>query len=122
MRVQHIHDTRSSVGFAAECLGQHQGDAQTANLGDGNGQRTLKFRSVFRWWADDDLSYTVNETSELRWDYGDPAFGTCTETAEGGNHFRFWIQNGPKANTGAIFMALSYEEPSSEEHDIIENG
>ena len=29
-----------SVGFASECLGQHAGDAQTANLGDGNGTST----------------------------------------------------------------------------------
>ena len=26
-----------SIGFAGECLGQHIGDAQTANLGDGSG-------------------------------------------------------------------------------------
>ena len=98
MRVSQIHGVRSSVGFAAECLGQHQGDAQTANLGDGNGQRTLKLRGVFRRWANDDLSYVVNETSELRWDYGDPQLGTCQETIDGGNHFRYWIQNGPSAN------------------------
>ncbi|KAL7280040.1 hypothetical protein ACG7TL_006454 [Trametes sanguinea] len=68
-----------SVGFGAECLGQHAGDAQTANLGDGKGQ--------------------VNETSELRWDYGDPSLGTCTETIKGGNHFRYWVQDGSKANS-----------------------
>ncbi|KAJ8457320.1 hypothetical protein ONZ51_g11606 [Trametes cubensis] len=91
-----------SVGFAAECLGQHAGDAQTANLGDGKGQ--------------------VNETSELRWDYGDPQLGTCTETIKGGNHFRYWIQDGSKANSGAIFMATSYEKPIQDGHDIIFNG
>lgn len=66
----------------------------------------LIFTSFFLIWL-------VNETAVIRWDYGDPALGTCTESAEGGNHFRYWIQNGPLANTGAIFMALSYEEPSS---------
>ncbi|KAI0369375.1 hypothetical protein BV20DRAFT_359327 [Pilatotrama ljubarskyi] len=91
-----------SVGFGAECLGQHAGDAQTANLGDGKGQ--------------------VNETSELRWDYGDPELGTCTETIKGGNHFRYWIQDGSQANSGAIFMATSYELPIQMGHDIIFNG
>lgn len=80
-----------SLGFATECLGQHLGVHQGANLGDGNGVQ--------------------NETAVIRWDYGDPAVGTCKETIEGGNHFRYWIQNGAAANSGAIFMAVSYEEP-----------
>ena len=40
----------------------------------------------------------MNETSELRWDYGDPDLGTCKETINGGNHFRYWIQDGPSGN------------------------
>lgn len=91
-----------SLGFSSECLGQHSGSDQAANLGDGNGYK--------------------NETAVIRWDYGDPAFGTCTETIQGGNHFRYWVQNGPKADSGAIFMALSYEKPIALGHDIIENG
>ena len=47
----------------------------------------------------------------LRWDYGNPVTGTCTETVEGGNHVRYWIQNGPQADSGAIFIAASYEMP-----------
>ncbi len=43
-----------SFGFGGECLGQHEGANQAANLGDGNGY--------------------VNETAEMRWDYGDPQF------------------------------------------------
>ena len=39
-----------------------------ANLGDGNG------------W--------VNQTMELREDYGVPSIGTCGESLVGGNHFR----------------------------------
>lgn len=54
---------------------------------------------------------TVNQTAVIRWDYGNVELGTCQETIEGGNHFRYWIQNGPDANTGAIFMAVSYEMP-----------
>ncbi|KAI0821960.1 hypothetical protein BC628DRAFT_1422131 [Trametes gibbosa] len=91
-----------SVGFGAECLGQHAGDAQTANLGDGKGQ--------------------VNETSELRWDYGDPELGTCQETIKGGNHFRYWVQDGSQANSGAYFMATSYELPIQMGHDIVFDG
>ena len=30
-----------SIGFAGECLGQHQGVDQSANLGDGNGYGEL---------------------------------------------------------------------------------
>jgi len=91
-----------AVGFAGECLGQHSGSDQAANLGDGNGY--------------------LNETAVIRWDYGDPALGTCEETVDGGNHFRYWVQNGKDADSGAIFMAMSYEEPIAEGHDIIDNG
>jgi len=91
-----------SLGFSSECLGQHEGSDQAVNLGDGHGY--------------------LNETAVIRWDYGDPSLGTCKETIEGGNHFRYWVQNGPSADSGAVFMALSYEEPIAEEHDIIVNG
>lgn len=57
-----------SVPSSTECLGIHLGAPQSANLGDGNG------------W--------VNQTIELREDYGSAALGTCLESAIGGNHFR----------------------------------
>ncbi|KZT25524.1 hypothetical protein NEOLEDRAFT_1178311 [Neolentinus lepideus HHB14362 ss-1] len=91
-----------SFGFGGECFGVHVGDAQTANLGDGQG--------------------TINQTAEMRWDYYNPSLGTCTETEQGGNHFRYWVQNGTSAATGAIFMAVSEELPLSQNHDIIPNG
>lgn len=91
-----------SLGFSAECLGQHAGDDQGADLGDGNGLK--------------------NETAVIRWNYGDPALGACKETIEGGNHFRYWVQDGSDANSGAIFMGLSYEEPIAEQHTILVNG
>ncbi|KAL4249062.1 hypothetical protein ABKN59_007535 [Abortiporus biennis] len=91
-----------SFGFSAECLGQHSGDAQGANLGDGLGLR--------------------NETAVIRWDYGDSQLGSCKETVEGGNHFRYWVQDGPSANSSAIFMATSYEKPIKQFHDIVVNG
>ena len=53
---------------STECLGIHLGDPQSANLGDGNG------------W--------VNQTVELRQDYGESTVGTCLESLTGGNHFR----------------------------------
>ncbi|CAK5283865.1 unnamed protein product [Mycena citricolor] len=91
-----------AVGFGGECLGQHIGASQMADLGDGNG--------------------LVNETAELRWDYGDPSLGTCEETIQGGDHFRYWQQNGKSANSSAYFLASSYEKPIAEGHDIVPNG
>lgn len=91
-----------SFGFSTECLGQHAGSDQAADLGDGNGY--------------------LNETAVIRWDYGDANLGTCQETVEGGNHFRYWIQNGQSADSGAIFMATSYEMPIAEQHNIVVNG
>ena len=94
---------------STECLGIHLGDPQCANLGDGNG--------------------CVNQTVELREDYGDASVGTCLESAIGGNHFRcveddhYWLQkthlfcrvfrqNGPSANSGALFLAYVYTQPN----------
>lgn len=37
----------------------------------------------------------------MRYNFGDIYFGTCRETFEGGNHFRYWTQE----KTGAVFMA-----------------
>ncbi|CAL1713028.1 unnamed protein product [Somion occarium] len=91
-----------SFGYSSECLGQHLGDDQAANLGDGNG--------------------TKNETAVIRWNYGDPQLGSCRETIEGGGHFRFWVQDGDDADSGALFLAVSYELPLSLQHDIIPNG
>lgn len=91
-----------SFGFSGECLGQHSGAPQEADLGDGNG------------WE--------NETAEYRWNYGDPQLGACKETIQGGDHFRYWPQNGPQGDSGAIFMAVSYELPLEDGHDIVVNG
>ncbi|KAJ3871612.1 hypothetical protein F5879DRAFT_430342 [Lentinula edodes] len=92
----------NSLGFAGECLGNHLGDDQQANLGDGNG--------------------LINQTGVMRWDYGNVQTGTCEETIDGGNHFRYWIQNGSAADSNAVFVAASYELPASSNHDIVVNG
>jgi len=91
-----------SFGFSGECLGQHAGEQQAADLGDGNGYK--------------------NETAVIRWNYNDAQVGACKETIQGGNHFRYWVQNGPSAHSGAIFMAVSYEMSLNNYHDIIVNG
>ncbi|KAF8746473.1 hypothetical protein RHS02_00964, partial [Rhizoctonia solani] len=87
-----------SINFSGECLGQHLGSDQQANLGDGRG--------------------AVNETAVMRYNYGDPYVGSCRETIEGGNHFRYWVQK----STGAVFMAASVELPIELGHDIVRNG
>ncbi|KAG6813665.1 hypothetical protein H0H92_008902 [Tricholoma furcatifolium] len=74
-----------AIGFSTECLDIHLGGPQSANLGDGNG--------------------FVNQTIELRQDYGDATLGTCLESLIGGNHFRVFRQNGTAADSGALFLA-----------------
>jgi len=91
-----------AIGFSIECLGIHLGAPQSANLGDGNG--------------------FVNQTVELRQDYGDAELGTCLESLIGGNHFRVFRQNGPLANSGALFLAVSQEEDVEDGHNIIPDG
>ena len=81
----HTNPTPTSSLSGIECFGAHLGDPQAANLGDGNGY--------------------VNQTIELRQDYGNPEVGTCWESLVGGNHLRLFRQNGPSANTGALFLA-----------------
>ncbi|KZO96324.1 hypothetical protein CALVIDRAFT_113071 [Calocera viscosa TUFC12733] len=88
------------IGFSTECLGIHIGSPQQANLGDGNG--------------------AVNQLVEYRENYN-PG-GTCLESLIGGNHLRGWIQNGPSADSGAWFLAVSQEENVIDNHDIVPNG
>ncbi|KAI8092603.1 uncharacterized protein BX664DRAFT_327682 [Halteromyces radiatus] len=91
-----------AIGFSTECLGIHLGMPHTANLGDGNG------------W--------INQTTELREDYDDPIEGTCLESAVGGSHFRMFRQNGPTANSGALFLAVGQEESAAQGHNIVPDG
>ncbi|TDL22554.1 hypothetical protein BD410DRAFT_788372 [Rickenella mellea] len=91
-----------SLGFSQECLGIHSGTPQTANLGDGHG--------------------ATNQVTELRQDYGDAGLGTCLESLLGGNHLRMWRQNGPSANSGALFLAVSAEKTIFDKHTIASNG
>ncbi|KZP22397.1 hypothetical protein FIBSPDRAFT_1018170 [Athelia psychrophila] len=97
-----FYNFAQAIGFSEECLGFHLGGPQSANLGDGNG------------W--------VNQTTELRWDYGSTGLGTCFESLIGGNHLRLYIQNGAQANSGALFLAVSKEEDVSKSHTIIPDG
>ncbi|WWC89484.1 uncharacterized protein L201_004408 [Kwoniella dendrophila CBS 6074] len=86
------------AGLGEECLGQHLGSDQSANLGDGKGN--------------------VTEVEELRYNYGNPYIGTCQETFNGGLHLRYWIQN----TTNAYFLAVSVEMDLNSGHDIVPNG
>ncbi|KAI0276126.1 hypothetical protein BGY98DRAFT_1098325 [Russula aff. rugulosa BPL654] len=88
----------NAIGFGIECFGAHLGAPQTANLGDGDG------------W--------VNQTIELRNDYGNPDIGSCWESLVGGNHLRLWHQKG----TNALFLAVSSEENVFQGHTIAPNG
>ncbi|KAI0289482.1 hypothetical protein BC826DRAFT_957107 [Russula brevipes] len=92
----------NAIGFAKECLNVHLGAPQTANLGDGHG------------WT--------NQIMELREDSGNSAIGACSETVKGGNHLRMWRQNGPTANTSALFLAVSEEEGLLDRHTISKDG
>ena len=91
-----------SFNFAGECLGQHSGSDQEANLGDGQGYRASSVNfflpSVFHLISFLCDKKKVNETAVIRLDYGDPTLGTCKETVEGGNHFRYWTQTGGEAD------------------------
>ncbi|KAH8119601.1 hypothetical protein DFH11DRAFT_455397 [Phellopilus nigrolimitatus] len=91
-----------SLGFSNECFGFHLGNPQSANLGDGHGP--------------------VNQTIELRADFGSSVFGTCLESLAGGNHLRMFRQNGPNANSGALFLAVSAEEDVTKKHTVSTNG
>lgn len=81
---------------------------QYANLGDGFGIRSQ--------------GNYGGGNGALRWNYGNADFGTCKESVDGGNHFRWFLQNGSDAFTGAIFLAASMEEPASLGHMIQTNG
>jgi hypothetical protein len=84
-----------SMEFAGECLGQHSGGDQLANLGDGHGYRASPIPLSLLIFS---FPLQVNETAVIRYDYGDPTLGTCKETILGGNHFRYWTQTGSEAN------------------------
>jgi len=92
----------NALGFDIECFGAHLGNPQQANLGDGRG------------W--------VNQTIELRNDFGNDILGTCWESLVGGNHLRMWRQDGPTATTNALFLAVSEEENVFQGHTIKPDG
>lgn len=92
-----------SVSFSpGSCAGITLGTPQQANLGDGNG--------------------AVSQTNLFRYNYMQGDGGSCVQSLNGGNHFRYWIQNGSAANTGAIFLAASVELNAQQNHMIAPNG
>ncbi|GAA5824574.1 hypothetical protein JCM5353_007248 [Sporobolomyces roseus] len=96
-------DYCTSLRFSPQCFQWVDHDSlQAAHLGDGN--------------------ELVNQTTILRYNYDDPVFGTCSESLQGGNHFRAFRQNGTTANSGAWFLAVSKEHNLYKDHMIIPNG
>lgn len=91
-----------AVGFTTECFGLTLGAPFTANLGDGKGPQP--------------------QIMELRESFGNALFGACVEMFLGGNHLRMFRQDGPKANTSALFLATSTEEGLFQNHTIAANG
>lgn len=92
-----------SIDFSpGSCLNISQGGYQTANLGDGLGSQP--------------------QTNIMRYNYRQGDGGTCIESLKGGNHFRYWIQNGSAADSGAIFIAASVELNATLGHMIAPNG
>lgn len=98
-----IEEYLESLYFSpGSCIGLSLGGPQTANLGDGNAY--------------------VNQTQEMRFNYYQGDGGSCLESLRGGNHLRYFFQNGSTADTGAIFMAVSYEYNATLAHDIVPDG
>ncbi|KAK7044932.1 secreted protein [Favolaschia claudopus] len=88
----------SYVSYPRRHSMKHSGSPQPANLGDGNG------------W--------VHEMMVLRESYGSAALGTCLETFIG----TVYRQDGPEANSGALFLAVSQEENLFWHHTISRDG
>jgi len=81
--------------------GLHYGHIHEADLGDGFSRKSEQFLARQTYF---------------------PIWGTCWESAVGGNHFRAWKQNGTLANSGAWFLAVSKEEDAGENHTIVPDG
>ncbi|KAJ7756795.1 hypothetical protein DFH07DRAFT_868178 [Mycena maculata] len=110
----------AALGYGDDCLGIHLGGPQAANLGDGNGYVNQTQMEVGLEQISTNLS--TSQDYSQREDYGNYAIGTCLETLIGGNHYRVFRQNGSLANSGALFLAASTEQPIVDSHNIIPNG
>ncbi|KAG7445563.1 uncharacterized protein BT62DRAFT_969236 [Guyanagaster necrorhizus] len=88
-----------AVAISATGTNQHTSNSQQVDSGDSN----------------------ENETAVMQYNYGDPALGSCTESFKRDDHFQYWVQNSSEADSGAIFLAISYKTSSSDQHNIIEN-
>lgn len=103
LTTQGFGEYMTSLYFSpGDCFGVSSGGLQAANLGDGNGY--------------------VNQSEVLRYNYMQGDDGTCYESLNGGNHARWWKQNGTAADTNAIFMAASVEMNAQANHMIVDNG
>lgn len=98
----------TALGFGVSCLGQGDDEGfMYTNLGREN--PNVRQGSL------------SGNNGVLRWNYGLPSVGTCRETIEGGNHFRWFMQHTRRAGT-AIFLAASLEQGLNKAHSIAANG
>jgi hypothetical protein len=103
-----LTDFMWSINYSEEFLGQSLGERQAANLGDGNGQcelwrgaPTCRPKGEGAKLTQIPFFFTVNQTDILRYNFGDPIYGTLQESINGGSHVRYWKQNG---FVGAFFL------------------
>ena len=91
-------DFGQAIGYDPDSfVGKVQGNGkQSANLGDGRG--------------------STEQAGLMRQHPG------SVEAIVGGNHFRYWMQVGDKANTKAVFIAASVEKALKYHHDLVSNG
>ncbi|WFD43204.1 hypothetical protein MPSI1_001859 [Malassezia psittaci] len=98
----------TALGFGVSCLGQGNSEGfMYANLGTEN--PNVRQGSL------------SGNNGVMRWNYGLPEIGTCRETIQGGNHFRWFTQHTRQAGT-AIFIASSIELGLDSAHSVSSNG
>ncbi|CAK5279495.1 unnamed protein product [Mycena citricolor] len=96
----------NALGYGDDCLHIHLGGPQAANLGDGN--NWVNQTQIMRRWS-------AGTTT------GDTLLSKTGRRIAYMSHSAF-IQNGTGADTGALFLAASKEEPIAQGHNIIPDG
>lgn len=131
----------SALGFSSECLGQHSGSDQAVNLGDGNGYSkhhsklcSCLLTDMYSECQRTRLPSSVGITGTPHSARAKRQFRVVTTLDTGckmvkaptgvppSTSFLIGVLNILYKNSGAVFMALSYELPIAQQHDIIPNG
>ncbi|KIJ30881.1 hypothetical protein M422DRAFT_61685 [Sphaerobolus stellatus SS14] len=112
-------DTSAGLGEPLNVIisGQSSPEVLT-DAGPMNWARSIGFSNEFL-----DGNGALPEIKVIREDFYLPfTIGTGIESLVGGNHFKYWRQNGPTANTGALFLAVSHEMDVRHHYDIVSGG